>query len=167
MDFLQSAPVPVLVAALAVLVLVAIAIRPKPSPASRSETTRLSGKSTAEGTDAGTLTYPAGKLVIFFGSQTGTAEGFAQQLAGEAKKHGFDAQAADLEDFEESEMTETSRALFMMATYGEGEPTDNAASFMKWVQNGEGELSASTLSGMQFAVFGLGNTQYEVHGCYF
>mmetsp|Transcript_97585 Transcript_97585/g.279062 ORF Transcript_97585/g.279062 Transcript_97585/m.279062 type:complete len:99 (+) Transcript_97585:424-720(+) len=82
-------------------------------------------------------------------------------------RQGFDAQAADLEDFEESEMTETSRALFMMATYGEGEPTDNAASFMKWVQNGEGELSASTLSSMQFAVFGLGNTQYEVHGCYY
>lgn len=61
-------------------------------------------------------------------------------------------------------MTETSRGLFMMATYGEGEPTDNAASFMKWVQNGDGELSADTLSGMEFAVFALGNTQYEVYG---
>ena len=67
-----------------------------------------------------------------------------------------------MEDFDESEMADTSRALFMMATYGEGEPTDNAAPFMKWAQNEDGELASDALQGMQYAVFGLGNREYEV-----
>ena len=45
------------------------------------------------------------------------------QLASEGKKHGFDAKAADLEDFEEADMLETKRGIFVMATYGEGEAT--------------------------------------------
>lgn len=102
--------------------------------------------------------YPAGKLSIFFGSQTGTAEGFATVLASEGRKHGFDAKALDLEDFEESEMIETQNALFIMATYGEGEPTDNALQFVNWLKSHD---NPEALSGMNYCVFGLGNTQYE------
>lgn len=56
---------------------------------------------------------------------------------------------------------ETERAIFLMATYGEGEPTDNAISFTKWMKNLEGTLGADTLKKLKFCVFGLGNKQYE------
>jgi NADPH-ferrihemoprotein reductase len=57
----------------------------------------------------------------------------------------------------------------MMATYGEGEPTDNSAEFYKWLKAGakeckdEGGSSERKLKqgSMAFAVFGLGNRQYE------
>ncbi len=70
------------------------------------------------------------------------------------------------------------RAIFLMATYGEGEPTDNAVSFMRFLKNGstedeemdEGEEkkggeflieSTSQFQTLEYAVFGLGNRQYE------
>jgi len=77
--------------------------------------------------------YPAGKLAIYFGSQTGTAEGFARVLMEEGRAKGFDARMHDLENFDAEELCKTKLAIFLMATYGEGEPTDNAARFAKWM----------------------------------
>lgn len=156
---METLPIPILVAALCVLLALSILLRRRKGAASTSENPASGPSAEAASDDA--PSFPAGPLVIFFGSQTGTAEGFAQQLANEGKKYGFDAKAYDLEDFDESEMADTSRALFMMATYGEGEPTDNAAPFMKWAQNEDGELASDALQGMQYAVFGLGNREYE------
>jgi len=48
-------------------------------------------------------------------------------------------------------------ALFLQATYGDGEPTDSSAAFCRWA----GEQSPPALQPLSFAVFGLGNTQYE------
>ena len=39
-------------------------------------------------------------IIVFFGSQTGTAEEFASRLASEAKLYGFNAMTADLEEYE-------------------------------------------------------------------
>lgn len=58
-------------------------------------------------------------------------------------------------------MQATSLAVFLLATYGEGDPTDNAMTFAKWLQNEDGELSEQALGGLNYAVFGLGSTQYE------
>lgn len=105
--------------------------------------------------------YPKGKMSIYFGSQTGTAEGFARVLMEESKKQGFDAATIDLEDFDADVLASTPLAVFLMATYGEGEPTDNAATFSKWMKNNDDSISPNYLSNVKFCVFGLGNKQYE------
>jgi NADPH-ferrihemoprotein reductase len=106
--------------------------------------------------------FPAGKLSIYYGSQTGTAEGFARQLAEEGRKHKFDCKTVDLEDWELPELQEDTMAIFLMATYGEGEPTDNAVEFYREIGNSESELSEDALGELKYTVFGLGNRQYEV-----
>ena len=50
--------------------------------------------------------FPNGPLVILWGSQTGTAEGFGETLAREARQRGFKARSIDLEDYEPDELAE-------------------------------------------------------------
>ncbi|KAG6900387.1 hypothetical protein C0993_011375 [Termitomyces sp. T159_Od127] len=107
------------------------------------------------------------RLVIFYGSQTGTAEEYAIRLAKEAKtKFGLASLVCDPEeyDFENlDQLPEDCAAFFVMATYGEGEPTDNAVQLMQNLQDESFEFSNGEhkLSGLKYVVFGLGNKTYE------
>ncbi|KIJ59467.1 hypothetical protein HYDPIDRAFT_118445 [Hydnomerulius pinastri MD-312] len=107
------------------------------------------------------------RLVIFYGSQTGTAEEYAIRLAKEAKtKFGLTSLVCDPEeyDFENlDQLPEDSCVFFVMATYGEGEPTDNAVQLMQNLTDESFEFSNGErkLEGLKYVVFALGNRTYE------
>ncbi|OQE44112.1 hypothetical protein PENCOP_c002G03596 [Penicillium coprophilum] len=109
--------------------------------------------------------------VIFYGSQTGTAEDYASRLAKEgSQRFGLKTLVADIEDYDYENLDkfpEDKVAFFVLATYGEGEPTDNAVEFYQFF-TGEDvafESGASAedkpLSSMKYVAFGLGNNTYE------
>ncbi|XP_047509863.1 NADPH--cytochrome P450 reductase isoform X1 [Pieris napi] len=100
-------------------------------------------------------------LVVFYGSQTGTGEEFAGRLAKEGIRYKLKGMVADPEECDMEELAKlkdikNSLAVFCMATYGEGDPTDNAMEFFEWLKNGDPDLT-----GVNYAVFGLGNKTYE------
>ncbi len=107
------------------------------------------------------------RLVIFYGSQTGTAEEYAIRLAKEAKsKFGLASLVCDPEeyDFENlDQLPEDCAVFFVMATYGEGEPTDNAVTLMQNLEDESFEFSNGEhkLEGLKYVVFSLGNKTYE------
>lgn len=105
--------------------------------------------------------------MIFYGSQTGTAEEYAIRLAKEAKsKFGLASLVCDPEeyDFENlNELPSDCAVFFVMATYGEGEPTDNAVLLMQNLQDDSFEFTGGDrkLDGLKYVVFSLGNKTYE------
>lgn len=113
------------------------------------------------------------KIVIFYGSQTGTAEDYANRIAKEGKQR-FDITClvADIENYDMEHLDNFPSdclAIFIMATYGEGEPTDNANDFYHLVvgqeevdfSNGSCSAKDKPLNDLRFVIFGLGNRTYE------
>lgn len=94
---------------------------------------------------------------IYFGSQTGTAGGFAHELSNEAEGRGMQLPVIDLEDFKALEFVTHSLVILIVATYGEGDPTENAMAFVDWLEK---EAAADSLRGIRFAVMGCGDSGY-------
>jgi NADPH-ferrihemoprotein reductase len=95
--------------------------------------------------------------MVLFGSQTGTAEDFGEQIVSEMEAYGIVGDLKDMEDVDGDELMEQSLVLFVVATYGEGEPTDNAKDLWEWVS----KECTEDLKALKFGVFGLGNKTYE------
>mgnify|MGYP001131187168 CR=1 FL=1 len=93
------------------------------------------------------------RIVILFGSELGTSESVAQALAEALSAHPvsvrdmFDADPADLDvaDFH----------LVVCSTYGDGELPTGAEPFFDAL-----EVARPDLTGLRFAVFGLGDSVY-------
>jgi len=110
----------------------------------------------------GQMRKSGSKVVVFYGSQTGTAEEFASRIAKEFSKYGLKSIIADPEECDMSDLSALPSSIpehlvvLCMATYGEGDPTDNAAEFYQMLQDQEMDLE-----GLRYCVFALGNKTYE------
>lgn len=129
------------------------------------------GNSSAQFVDdsdfVGKLKQMGAQIAIFYGSQTGTAEDFSLRIAREAKRYSIVPFVADIQDYEMECLQQVAQNLdkvviiFCVATYGEGEPTDNAQGFYNFLKDKEESGDEFDLSGLKFAVFGLGNKTYD------
>lgn len=106
--------------------------------------------------------------IIFYGSQTGTAEDYASRLAKEGKsRFGLETMVADLEDYDFENLDAIASdkvVMFVLATYGEGEPTDNAVDFYEFITGEDVSFSEGNepaLGNLNYVAFGLGNNTYE------
>ncbi|KAL1798483.1 hypothetical protein ACET3X_002520 [Alternaria dauci] len=109
--------------------------------------------------------------VVFYGSQTGTAEDYASRISKEGhSRFGLKTMVADLEEYDFENLDtfpEDKLAVFVLATYGEGEPTDNAVEFYEFIGSEDvsfsegGSADDKPLSKLNYVAFGLGNNTYE------
>src|ERR1700722_16839915 len=72
------------------------------------------GESETAGTGAPAL--PPKPLVVFYGSQTGTAEGLARKTSKEAEKRGFAPRLVDMAKFETVDLAHEQNVLVITST---------------------------------------------------
>lgn len=113
----------------------------------------------ARAADATSPRQPA--VSIHFGSETGTAEGFARELCRAARARGLRAEASNLSVWRSGVLGQPcvteppDLVIILVATHGDGAPPADAADFCAALRAGEVELHAP------FCVFGLGHTAYQ------
>ncbi|KAK2011850.1 riboflavin synthase domain-like protein [Colletotrichum eremochloae] len=102
-------------------------------------------------------------FVIFWGSQSGTAENLAHRLGRDIHQQ-FKSKVivGDLSDYDPSTLPNVPEhviLILVMSTYGEGDPSDNAQDFVSFYTS----KNSSILSHLQFAAFGCGNSSYQYY----
>ncbi|ANU15289.1 NADPH-P450 reductase 1 [Planococcus halocryophilus Or1] len=90
-------------------------------------------------------------LLVLYGSNLGTAEGVARELAETARYQGFEVEAAPLDDYA-GDLPTAGAVLIISASYN-GNPPDNAIRFMDWLTTAD----KADLTGVTYAVFGCGD----------
>lgn len=95
------------------------------------------------------------KMHVLFGTESGNAEMAAEDIAASVRDGGQDVEVHDLSDFSISELQHDSMYVFICSTYGEGDLPNTALPFFADLS-----IVGPDLSGMRYAIFGLGDTFY-------
>ncbi|GAB4402362.1 MAG: bifunctional cytochrome P450/NADPH--P450 reductase CypB [Microscillaceae bacterium] len=91
---------------------------------------------------------------VAYGSNMGASEEFAGLIAQKAQRMGFAVQLTALDDLVE-DFPKTGILVIVSATYN-GQPPHNARRFAEWLAQ-----ATNCPAGLQYAVFGCGNTQWQ------
>lgn len=73
------------------------------------------------------------KILILYGSQTGTAQDVAERIWREAKRVNFPASVKSMDDYPVEDLIKESLVVFVCATTGQGEEPDNMKKFWRFL----------------------------------
>ncbi|TWN28279.1 Sulfite reductase [NADPH] flavoprotein alpha-component [Bacillus licheniformis] len=97
------------------------------------------------------------EVTILFGSQTGNAQGLAENAAKTLTERGFRVTVSSMSDFKPNQLKKLKNLLIVVSTHGEGDPPDNALSFHEFLHG----RRAPKLDDLRYSVLALGDTSYE------
>ena len=97
------------------------------------------------------------EITILYGSQTGTAQGIAENKGKVLKEQGFNVTVSSMNDFKPNNLKKVKNLLIVVSTHGEGEPPDNALTFHEFLHG----KRAPKLDELNFSVLSLGDSSYE------
>ncbi len=114
----------------------------------------------SQGSPAATTTpsAPALKVHVFYGSESGNAEGLAQETKKALAARGLKPVVKDLGETQPADLSKLKHALIITSTWGDGEPPESAIAFHE-------ALMAETrldLKDLHYSVCALGDTSYEL-----
>lgn len=95
---------------------------------------------------------------VLYGSQTGTAESVARDVAKLAKARGLSPIIKSMDEVDAEVFAKIDTLLIVTSTYGDGEMPDNAQAL--WTQ--VSHESMPSLASLQFSVLALGDTSYDL-----
>lgn len=98
------------------------------------------------------------RILILFGSETGTAEGFARRASRQLAA--YRPKVAALDDYNFDQLINEKLLLIITSTFGNGEVPGNGQQFMQRLK----QQSSGSLDGLNYSVLGIGSTVYE-HFC--
>ena len=109
--------------------------------------------------DGDTAQMPAKPpVLVLYGSQTGNARAMAKALGDDATEHGYDTRVLGMDQFKTVEFADVPLLLIVTSTTGNGDAPDNADKFLRYLKR---KTTPSIFTSTHFAVFGLGDSNYE------
>ncbi|MCW3791966.1 bifunctional cytochrome P450/NADPH--P450 reductase [Paenibacillus sp. LS1] len=90
-------------------------------------------------------------MLVLYGSNLGTAEGIAREIADTARYQGFRSEVAALDD-RVGKLPKDGAVIIVSASYN-GQPPSNAKMFVEWIEHAD----ANEFKGVRFAVLGCGD----------
>ena len=112
---------------------------------------------TAELPGGSTVQTISKEVTILYGSQTGNAQGIADNAGKTLEGHGFQVTVSSMSDFKPNNLKKVQNLLIVVSTHGEGDPPDNALSFHEFLHG----RRAPKLDDLRFSVLSLGDSSYE------
>ncbi|CAH0226964.1 assimilatory sulfite reductase (NADPH) flavoprotein subunit [Peribacillus simplex] len=97
------------------------------------------------------------EVTILYGSQSGNAQGLAENAASKLEGNGFQVTLSSMSDFKVNNLKKVQNLLISVSTHGEGDPPDNTLSFHEYLHG----RRAPSLEGLRFSVLALGDSSYE------
>ncbi|AYK58468.1 assimilatory sulfite reductase (NADPH) flavoprotein subunit [Bacillus subtilis subsp. subtilis] len=97
------------------------------------------------------------EVTVLYGSQTGNAQGLAENAGKQLEQSGFQVTVSSMSDFKPNQLKKVNNLLIIVSTHGEGEPPDNALSFHEFLHG----RRAPKLEDLRFSVLALGDSSYE------
>ncbi|KAK3173877.1 hypothetical protein Dsin_032562 [Dipteronia sinensis] len=95
-------------------------------------------------------------LLILYGSNAGTCQAYAEELASEAGQYGYHADVKTMDSM--VERLPKDRPIAIITPSYEGKPADNAKKFVAWLMSNR---NSGMLHGIKYFVFGVGNKEWS------
>ncbi|RXG51798.1 NADPH-dependent diflavin oxidoreductase 1 [Armadillidium vulgare] len=99
------------------------------------------------------------KILILYGSETGTAEEAAERIGRESLRFFFKPIIKSMNDCSLQELTEEKLVVFVAATTGQGDDPTNMKTFFQTLWNKRS--NRNLLKDMYYGVLGLGDSSYQ------
>ncbi|HET8790628.1 MAG TPA: assimilatory sulfite reductase (NADPH) flavoprotein subunit, partial [Modicisalibacter sp.] len=98
------------------------------------------------------------EIVVLYGSQTGNAEGVAEQARDSAKAQGFNVRMVEMAEMGKKDFKDPLNLMVVVSTQGDGDPPDTAEGFYELMH---GRKAPKLTDDTRFSVLALGDSSYE------